>query len=147
MFSLLCLAALWVYSRINSKSRVLSSLTLYSRQVDFPIFPNLILCTVPLFQLFTLPRLEVGSSHLTHQNVNPLQGSFQFHILQKYRHSLLSLVFVFLNFSSPWYENTIKWKVPETNNLWVLNCMPSWATRQNLKLSCSFPPSKYTIPL
>ena len=147
MFSLLCLAALWVYSHISSKLKVPSSLTLYSRQVDFPIFPNLILCPVPLFQTFTLPRLEVGSSHLTHQNVTLYKARSNSTSFRKYRHSLLSLVFVFLNFSSPWYENTIRWKVPETNNLWVLNCMPSWATRQNLKLSCSFLPSKYTIPL
>ena len=97
MFSLLCLAALWVYSRISSKSMAQSSPTLYSRQVDFPIFPNLILCTMPLFQPFTLPRLEVGSSYLTHQNITLYKALSNSTSFRKYRHSLLSLVFVFFN--------------------------------------------------
>jgi hypothetical protein len=38
-----------------------------------------------------------------------------------------------------WSEN-IKWKIPEVNNSWVLNCMSFWVAWWNLVLSYSLPP-------
>ena len=49
-------------------------------------------------------------------------------------------------YSQPPSEN-IKWKIPEMNNSYVLNCMPFWVAWWNLTPSRSDPPRILIIPL